>query len=46
MKWFGIGLAIAGVIIALSAGFGFGNVPVTIAGVVFLILGVVIFLKS
>jgi hypothetical protein len=44
MRWFGIGLAIAGVLAALVAWFGFKNVPVLIGGVVFVVIGMIIFM--
>jgi hypothetical protein len=43
MRWFGIGLALAGVVAALIAWFGFQNVPFLIGGVVFMIMGIIIF---
>ena len=44
MRWFGIALAIAGVVAALIAWFGFENVPVLIGGVVFVVIGMIIFM--
>lgn len=43
---FGIGLAIVGILDALIAGFGFRNIPFTIGGIVFAILGVIIIVAS
>jgi hypothetical protein len=43
MRWFGIGLMLAGAVAALIAWFGFQNVPFLIGGIVFLIIGVIIF---
>jgi len=43
MRWFGIGLALAGVVGALIAGFSFHNVPFTIGGIVFMVIGMIIF---
>jgi drug/metabolite transporter (DMT)-like permease len=44
MRWFGIGLALAGVVAALTAWFGFENLPVLIGGVVFVVIGMIIFM--
>ena len=44
MRWFGIGLALVGVVGALVAGFSFHNVPFTIGGVVFMVIGLVVFI--
>ena len=44
MRWFGIGLAIAGVAGALIAWFSFQNVPVLIGGIVFIVIGMIIFI--
>ncbi len=43
MRWFGIVLSMAGVVAALIAWFGFKNVPVLIGGVVFMVIGMIIF---
>ena len=43
MRWFGIVLAMAGVVAALIAGFSFRNVPFVIGGIVFVVLGMIIF---
>jgi hypothetical protein len=43
MRWFGIGLALAGVVDALVAGFSFQNVPFLIGGIVFTVIGMIIF---
>ena len=44
MRWFGIGLAIAGVVAALIAGFSFKNVPFVIGGIVFMVIGIIVFI--
>ena len=44
MRWFGIVLAMAGVVAALIAWFGFDNVPFLIGGVVFMVIGMIIFM--
>jgi hypothetical protein len=44
MRWFGIGLALAGVVAALIAWFSFQNVPFLIGGVVFLLIGIIVFI--
>jgi hypothetical protein len=46
MRWFGIGLALVGVVGALIAWFGFQNVPFLIGGIAFLVLGIVIFING
>ena len=46
MRWFGIGLALAGVVVALIAGFSFGNVPFIIGGIVFMVIGMIVFIKG
>ena len=46
MRWFGIGLAIAGVVAALVAWFSFENVPFTIGGGVFVLIGLIIFING
>jgi hypothetical protein len=43
MRWFGIGLTLAGVVAALVAWFSFQNVPFLIGGIVFFIIGIIIF---
>ena len=43
MRWFGIGMASAGVVDALIAGFSFHNLPFTIGGIVFTVIGMIIF---
>ena len=43
MRWFGIGLALAGVVAALWAWFGFHHLPVLIGGIVFVVIGFIIF---
>ena len=46
MRWFGIALMLAGVVAALVAGFSFRNVPFTIGGVIFAIIGIFIFING
>lgn len=46
MRWFGIGLMLLGVVAALVAGFSFQNVPFIIGGVVFMIIGLIIFING
>lgn len=43
MRWFGIGLAIAGVIAGLAGWLGFQNLPVLIGGGVLALIGIIIF---
>jgi hypothetical protein len=43
MRWFGIGLTLAGVVAALVAWFSFQNVPFLIGGIVFMIIGLLVF---
>ena len=44
MRWFGIGLALAGVVVALIALFSFQNVPFLIGGIVFVVIGMIVFI--
>ena len=44
MRWAGIALALVGVVVALVAWFSFQNVPFLIGGVVFMMIGIVIFI--
>lgn len=44
MRWFGIGLMLVGVVAALVAGFSFQNVPFIIGGIVFMVIGLIIFI--
>ena len=44
MRWFGIVLALAGVVAALLAGFTFKNVPFVIGGTVFMVIGIIVFI--
>ena len=44
MRWFGIGLALAGVVAALIAWFSFQNIPFLIGGIVFVVIGLIIFM--
>jgi hypothetical protein len=46
MRWFGIGLMLVGVVAALVAGFSFHNVPFIIGGVVFTVIGLIIFMNG
>ena len=46
MRWFGIFLALAGVVAALIAGFTFKNVPFVIGGIVFMVIGMIVFIKG
>ena len=43
MRWFGIGLALVGVVGALVAGFSFQNVPFLIGGIVVAVIGMIVF---
>jgi Mn2+/Fe2+ NRAMP family transporter len=44
MRWFGIGLALAGVVAALIAWFSFQNIPFLIGGIIFVVIGLIIFM--
>jgi membrane protein implicated in regulation of membrane protease activity len=44
MRWFGIVLAMAGVVAALIAWFSFQNVPFLIGSIVFVVIGFIIFM--
>jgi hypothetical protein len=44
MRWFGIGLAIAGVVAALVAWLVFENIPVVIGGAVLMVIGIIVFM--
>ena len=44
MRWFGIALAIAGVLAALIAWFAFENIAFLVGGVVFVVIGMIIFM--
>jgi hypothetical protein len=46
MRWFGIGLTLAGVVAALIAGFSFQNVPFLIGGIAFTVIGMIIFFNG
>ena len=46
MRWFGIVLMLAGVVVALVAGFSFQNVPFIIGGIVFALIGIFIFING
>jgi drug/metabolite transporter (DMT)-like permease len=43
MRWFGIILALAGVVVALVAWFSFNNLPFLIGGGVVALIGLIIF---
>jgi hypothetical protein len=43
MRWFGIGLALAGVVVALVAWFSFQNVPFLIGAFIFFVIGMIVF---
>jgi hypothetical protein len=44
MRWFGIVLALVGVVVALIAWFSFQSVPFLIGAVVFVAIGLIIFM--
>ena len=44
MRWFGIALTLAGVVAALIAWFSFKNVPFLIGGIVFMVIGMIVFI--
>jgi hypothetical protein len=46
MRWFGIFLTLAGVVAALIAGFSFQNVPFVIGGILFAVIGMIVFFKG
>ena len=46
MRWFGIILALAGVVGALVGGFSFHSVGFLIGGIVFMVIGMVIFING
>jgi hypothetical protein len=46
MRWFGIALALAGVVAALIGWFSFQNVPFLIGGIVFMVIGIIIFING
>jgi drug/metabolite transporter (DMT)-like permease len=43
MRWFGIFLALAGVVVALVGGYSFESTPLIIGGIVFAVIGLIIF---
>ena len=43
MRWFGIILALVGVVVALVAWFSFNNLPFLIGGGVCVVIGLIIF---
>jgi hypothetical protein len=46
MRWFGIGLAMAGVVAALVGWFVFTNLPTLIGGGVFFLIGLIVFING
>jgi len=44
MRWAGIALALIGVVAALVAWFSFQNVPFLIGGIVFAVIGIIVFI--
>ena len=46
MRWFGIILSLVGVVAALVGWFSFQSVPILIGGVVFMIIGMIIFING
>jgi uncharacterized membrane protein (UPF0136 family) len=44
MRWFGIVLALAGVVGALVGWFSYKNTPFLIGGVVFMVIGIIVFM--
>jgi hypothetical protein len=44
MRWFGIVLALAGVVGALIGWFSFKNVPFLVGGIVFMVIGIIVFM--
>ncbi len=46
MKWFGLGLLLFAALVALIAGFGFHNAGFCIGGIVFAIIGLIVFLTT
>ena len=44
MRWSGIALALVGVVVALVAWFSFKNVPFLIGGIVFAVIGLIVFM--
>jgi threonine/homoserine efflux transporter RhtA len=44
MRWFGIVLALAGVVGALIGWFSFENVPFLVGGGVFMVIGLIVFI--
>lgn len=46
MRWFGIILALAGVVAALIGWFSFQNLPILIGSVVFMIIGLIVFING
>ena len=44
MRWFGIALAIAGVVAALVAWLVFENIPVVIGAAVLMVIGIIVFM--
>ena len=46
MRWFGIVAALAGVVVSLIAWFSYQNIPFLIGGVVFMVIGLIIFIDG
>ena len=46
MRWLGIGLALGGVVVALIAGFSYHNIPSLIGGIIFAVIGMIVFLNG
>ncbi len=47
MRWFGIGLALLGVVVALIGAFSSViNTPLLIGGIIFAVIGMVVFLNG
>jgi hypothetical protein len=46
MRWFGIATAMVGVVVSLIAWFSYQNVPFLIGGVVFTLIGLIVFING
>ena len=44
VRWFGIVLALAGVVGALIGWFSFKNTPFLVGGIVFMVIGLIVFI--
>jgi len=44
MRWSGIALALVGIVVALVAWFSFENVPFLIGGIIFAVIGMIVFI--